>query len=67
MEGISTGLVIAVVLFVVNSGRVHHLSNENFGTMEKNEPELAFILYKHMTQILSERLRKTNNIIQDLI
>jgi len=35
--------------------------------MEKNEPELAFRLYKYMTQILSERLSITNNIIRDLI
>lgn len=51
----------------VNSGKIHHLSNEHLKAIEKNDPKLAFRLYKHMTQILSERLRKTNHIIQDLI
>ncbi|MBA3010666.1 MAG: STAS domain-containing protein [Proteobacteria bacterium] len=51
----------------VTSGQVYHLSSKSLESMEKNDPELAFKLYKHMTQILSERLCKTNNIIRDLI
>lgn len=52
---------------IKKSGRIFHLSNKNLEIMEKNNPELAFKFYKYMTQILSERLCKTNNIIRDLI
>ena len=52
---------------VISSGQVHHLSDKNLELMEKDNPELAFKFYKHMTQILSERLSRTNHIIRDLI
>jgi sulfate permease, SulP family len=60
-QGATTSVVIK------KAGRILHLSNDNLIKMEKSKPEVAFQLFKYVTRTLSERLCKTNNIIQDLL
>ncbi len=53
---------------VINKpGRFYHLSNENLVCLEKNDPGAALKLYKHMTQVLSERVSRTNRTIRNII
>ena len=52
---------------IQKSGEIFYLSTAGLGMLEKNDSELSFKFYKYMTQNLSERLSKSNNIIQGLI
>lgn len=52
---------------IQKSGEIFYLSTAGLGMLEKNDLELSFKFYKYMTQNLSERLSKSNNIIQGLI
>ncbi|MCB9493861.1 MAG: STAS domain-containing protein [Desulfobacteraceae bacterium] len=58
---------VAVTSAVVKqSGKIFHLTNDNFFRMEKENPELAFELYKLITKKLSDRLVRTSRMIQGL-
>lgn len=54
-------------VMIQKSGQIFYLSNGRLEMMEKNDSELAFWFYKYMTQTLSERLKKSNNMILNML
>ncbi len=51
----------------VIAGNLSYLSEEMRKSMEQEAPDLAFRFYKHVAQVLSERLGRGSTMIRDLI
>ncbi|MFB6345606.1 MAG: hypothetical protein ABEK50_07530 [bacterium] len=52
---------------MTRSGIFHRLSRDALKTIETNHPELGFAFHRMIVELVSERLRSTNETVESLL